>query len=82
MTEFLIEVDEETLEYLRERADANVARGKGAQTPAGVAREEILYAMNRRKALAKDKAKPVEARKCRHVGAGEVCSTCGREGKG
>lgn len=82
MTEFLIEVNEETLSYLRERAEHNVARGKGAQTPAGVAMEEILYAMNRRKALAKDKDKPTEARRCRHVEAGQVCSTCGREGRG
>lgn len=82
MTEFLIECDEETLEYLRKRADENVARGKGATTPAGVAMEEILYARNRRQALAKDKSKPTEARRCRHVEAGQVCTTCGREGKG
>jgi hypothetical protein len=82
VTEFLIECDEETLAYLRERAEANLKRGKGATTPAGVAMEEILYARNRRRALAKDNDKPAEARRCRHVEAGQVCATCGREGKG
>lgn len=75
MTDMLIEVDTETLDYLRERAEHM------GVTPAQVAMQEIIYARNRRRALKKDAAKPKEARKCRHVGPGEVCATCGREGK-
>ena len=80
--EFTMQMDQDTLEYLTERAAHNAARGKGPDTVEGVAVEEIRYAMNRRKALAKDKDKPAEARRCRHVPAGEVCPTCGREGRG
>ena len=61
--DFTLQMDQDTLEYLTERAAHNQARGKGAQTVEAVAVEEIVYAMNRRKALAKDKEKAPEARR-------------------
>lgn len=77
----MVAVDAEMWDYIKERAAYNKARGKGPTEPEDVLVEEARYAKNRRAALAKDGAKPKEARRCKHAEPGALCPVCGREGK-
>ncbi len=80
--EFLVGFGPDACAYLESRVAYWATKGE-AVTISEAAVREVLYSMNRRKALEKDRARHGSGveRTCRHAAKGEVCETCGKVGR-